>query len=140
MLKFVKVFIFVLLISLSGCERNALQEPIPFVPVNLVIDLNNISSQALRFDRGFIYVEEGVRGIIIYRVSQNQFRAFERNCTFQPNAACAKVEVDGSGLFMTDPCCKSVFDFEGNPVAGPAAFPLFRYRTSLSGSLLSVIN
>lgn len=89
---------------------------------------------------GFIYVDAGVRGIILYRKTVQEFIAFERNCTYQPLDSCATVEVDESLLFMVCPCCGSTFDFEGNPTGGPAEWPLKRYRTYLDGNFVTITN
>ncbi|MCU0451963.1 MAG: hypothetical protein MUC97_19305 [Bernardetiaceae bacterium] len=129
-----------LLLLLLACQNQPLAEPIPFVPVNLTLDLNNLRYQALRFDRGFVYESGGVRGLILLRRSANQYLAFERACTYHPRNACGQVSVDVSGFFMSCPCCRSTFDLDGNPTGAPAFTPLGRYRTALSGSLLSVTN
>ena len=81
----------------------------------------------------------GVRGIIVYRTNSTSYNAFERNCSYHPNDACATVNVHNSGLYMTDPCCASTFDFlDGNPSGGIAWRPLRRYRTQLNGLTLSI--
>ncbi|WP_448519815.1 Rieske 2Fe-2S domain-containing protein [Rhodoflexus sp.] len=139
--KAVKISIGLLLIlGLGSCERQEVIDPVPFVFVQKLIDLNNIAFQALRFDRGFVYETGGVRGLIIFRRSATVFLAFDRVCTHHPSNPCGVVEVEPTGFFMRCPCCGSAFDFEGNPINGPANFPLVRYRTALSGSLLSINN
>lgn len=81
----------------------------------------------------------GVRGIIIYRKDAVEYVAYERNCSYHPNDACATVNVDISGLYLTDPCCGSVFDFgSGNPTGGPAWRPLRQYRTQFDGNVLTI--
>lgn len=122
------------------CDNAPTPEPIPYRFVNKIIDLNNLAYQRLKFDGGFVYEEGGVRGIIIYRKNANMYYAFERNCPYRPYDACAQVQVDISGFFMLDECCKSYFDFEGNPTSGPAFSPMLRYRTSLAGSILTITN
>jgi Rieske Fe-S protein len=129
-----------LVMSLIGCEKQQVTDPVPYVFVQKLIDLNNTAYQALQFDRGFVYETGGVRGLIIYRRSLNVFIAFDRVCTYHPSNPCGVVEVESVGFFMRCPCCRSAFDFEGNPINGPANFPLVRYRTSLNGSLLSINN
>ena len=76
----------------------------------------------------------GVRGVIVYCQDPGVYRAYERNCSFHPNDACATVNVDVSRLFMTDPCCGSSFDLNtGNPTGGAAWRPLRVYRTLYNG-------
>ena len=136
----------ILIIGLTcvlGCDpEEAFEEPIPFIPfADIRINLTNIEFNDLRFDGGFVELGGGVgvRGIILYRENINTYHAYEQNCSYQPNEACALVEVDVSGLFMTDNCCGSNFSFpSGQPSRGPASLPLRRYRTILNGNQLTI--
>jgi hypothetical protein len=127
--------IWFLVLFLMACEPNLSDDPIPYVAFNdIILNLNLPEFISLRSDGGFKEISGGVRGIIIYRVNSSIYKAYERNCSFQPNEACATVNVHSSGLFMNDPCCGSNFTFEeGNPSGGPAWRPLVSYRTQLSG-------
>lgn len=130
----------IVLFGMFACDSTPTPDPIPFKIVNKLIDLNNLRYQRLKFDGGFVYEDGGVRGMIIYRRNASSYLVFERNCPFRPMDACANISVDGSGFFMQDSCCKSIFDFEGSPTSGPAFSPMLRYRAALSGSLLSITN
>lgn len=126
---------------ISSCEPQLVDDPIPIVAFNnIVLDLNFPENNALRNGGGFRALPMGgVRGIIVYRNNTNQFFAFERNCSYRPNDACATVNVHASGLFMTDPCCNSSFDFStGAPTGGPAWRPLLQYRVEQLGSVLTI--
>lgn len=135
-----RYFIIFLSLVIIACDNTPIADPIPFKIVNKLIDLNNFRYQRLKFDRGFVYEDGGSRGMIIYRQNASSYLVFERHCPYRTSDACGQVNIDGSGLFMRDSCCTSVFDFEGRPVSGPAFSPMLRYRTSLSGSLLSINN
>jgi len=77
--------------------------------------------------------------VILYRSNASSFLAFERNCTYHPNEACATVNVHSSHLYMTDPCCGSSFSFtDGTPTGGVAWRPLRQYRTVVNGGLITV--
>lgn len=130
-----------LLLSLVACTRDLSDDPIPIIPFpDVVINLGLPDYFSLQTDGGFKELNTGgVRGIILYRVNSATYFAYERNCSFRPNEACATVNVHNSGLFMTDPCCNSSFNFsDGNPSGGPAWRQLQRYRTQLSGSTLTI--
>ena len=110
------------------------------VIVNETINLTNQQYLNLQFVGGHVNIDGGVRGIIIYRASENEYRAFERNCSFEPLNTCARVEVDGSGFFLVDPCCSSNFDWNGFPTGGPASLPLRQYLTLRQGDFLTITN
>jgi len=127
-----------LLLLLISCSSDLVDDPIPFIPfpdINIILP----NYQDLSSDGGFIRINDsGVRGIILYRKNSTTYLAFERNCSYKPNDACATVDIHASTLFMQDACCGSSFSFEGIPTGGPAWRPLQRYRTSLSGSTLTI--
>jgi len=133
------LFLSVLLIG--ACDNEQIDSPIPFVSFPDII-VNLKSQQYLDLQNlGYVIIDDvGVRGVILHKSTfGDEYTAFERNCSYQPNDACALVEVAASGLSMQDPCCSSTFDFtQGNPTGGPARSPLRRYRTSLSGDILTI--
>ena len=136
-----KYFLFVLLFVLVvSCESSIEESGVPNVPVNIEINLNDIDNVALKLVGGYIYVQGGVRGIIVRHESQNLYKAYDRNCTFQPTVASAIVEVHSSGFYIEDTSCTSTFDLNGFPTGGPAEFPLKEYGISLSGDLLFIFN
>jgi len=129
-----------LMILVAGCQNEYFEEPIPLVPVNFQINVNNPVYLDLH-TRGWMYLnDEGVRGVIVYKRSQFEYEVMDRNCSFQPNSACATVDVHPSNLYLIDTCCGSTFDFDGNPTSGPAYIPLRGYSTRMDGNFLVVTN
>lgn len=110
-------------------------DQIPYQPFpDIVFNLNLPDNFALKSKGSVKLVNGGVRGIIIYCPEAGVYKAYERNCSFHPNDACATVNVDNSTLFMTDPCCGSTFEFAtGNPTGGAAWRPLQQYRATYNG-------
>ena len=131
----------VCILLLMGCQPDLSDDPIPFIAFNeIVINLSFPEFARLRNDGGYAEIGSGgIRGIIIYRVSSTSYNAFERNCSYHPNDACATVNIHSSGLYMNDPCCGSTFNFsDGNPSGGVAWRPLRRYRTQVNNFTLSI--
>lgn len=133
----------VAIVFLFACESSMLDDPIPFAAFDdVIINLSFPDYITLNNDGGYKAINDqnaGVRGIIVYRNSASTYFAYERNCSFHPNEACATVEVHSSGLFLYDPCCTSSFGFtDGMPTGGPAWRPLRQYRTQLNGSVLTI--
>ena len=129
------------LLAILGCKPELTDDPIPWQPFDVIqINLNLPQYISLKSDATHVYLNNGgVRGIIVYHRSGNDYLAFERNCSFEPNSACATVEVHVSTLYMFCPCCSSTFDFtSGYPTGGPAWRPLRQYETSLNGSTLTI--
>lgn len=128
-------------LSLSSCTPDLQDDPIPFVPFSPIqITLAFPQYASLNTDGGSYYIGNGgVRGIIVYRKNASTYFAYESNCSFRPNEACANVQVNATTLFMEDVCCGSTFDFSsGMPTGGPAWRPLRRYETLLSGGQLTI--
>jgi hypothetical protein len=134
------VYGFMLLFLWTSCGDSEQITPIIDIPINKIIDLNSLSYQRLKFNNGFVYETGGLRGLIIYRKDATTYYVYDRACTYRINNSCEVIEADGSGFFLTDPCCGSRFDWEGQPTSGVARANLVRYRTSLSGSLLYINN
>ncbi len=133
-------FIFLVLVA---CKSDLSDDPIPFSPFNdIVLDLSFPEFLSLNTNGGYKELNnKGIRGIIIYRSDAKTYLAYERNCSYHPNDACATVNVHSSGLYLTDPCCGSTFNFSnGNPSGGIAWRPLRQYRTQLTGTTLTIIS
>ena len=135
-----RILIFLTLIIL-GCDPVPPYNDIPWLPFDPIeVNLNLPKYSKLRLDGGSEYVDEGgVRGIILYRENALSFYAFERTCSWEPNGACATVDIDVTGLFFIDGCCGSVFlPPTGIPNGGPAIYPLNKYRATVNGSLVTI--
>lgn len=108
--------------------------------VDFYLYLNEPSNIALNAVGGYVYVNAGTKGIIIYRRALNEFTALERNCTYDPSASCSIVQVL-SGITAIDSCCTSRFSiYDGSVINGPATTPLYQYNTSFDGNALRVYN
>lgn len=130
------------LIFFPSCDKSD-DDEIPFAYVNFYINPNTTLYYRLNSPGGWEYLvaDKPSRGIIIYRGMQDDFKAYERTCPHDPFEACARVEVDPSGLTITDPCCGSRFIIlDGSVIQGPSRRPLKQYRTSYNGNLLHVFN
>lgn len=138
------IFTFLIVSVFSSCEPEQIDEVIPFSFVNQDINLNLIQYQELRNLGGHIYINEttnaGYKGIIIYHEGNGIYRAFERACTFDPITECDPIIVDDSELFMIHKCCNSTFNFNGNPMGGPASLNLLEYGTFVDGIYLKIRN
>lgn len=124
----------------SGCKPDDSDDSIPFVPFpDIVVNLTLPEYFQLQTSGGSKLINEGgVKGIILYHHPNGEYYALERNCSYHPNDACSTVGIDVTGLRLTDSCCGSFFDFEGNPIGGPAWRPLRRYVTIKQASTVII--
>lgn len=125
----------------SGCQPNMTDDPIPVATFpDFVISLSAPEYLPLLVNGGYKEINSiGVRGVIIYRVDALTYLAYERNCSFRPNEACATVNMHTSGLYMVDPCCNSSFSLtNGAPTGGVASQALRQYATEVIGSQLTI--
>jgi hypothetical protein len=104
-----------------------------FPPVT--INLSYPQYQSLKLDGGYQYVNDaGMQGVVLYRVNETTYIAFERKCSIDDDAP---VSVDGSGLFMKG--CNATYSFsDGYPTSGQTSRPLLKYRASLTGQVLVI--
>ncbi|HMG88727.1 MAG TPA: hypothetical protein VK589_01670 [Chryseolinea sp.] len=133
-------FITLCVIAITACSPNDYDDPIPYAPFpEIVLNLNLPQYFALKTTGTTLAVSGGVRGIIIYCKQTGGYAAYERNCSYHPNDACATVNVDASTLFLVDPCCGSTFDLAtGMPNGGLAIRPLAQYKTTFDGVILTI--
>ncbi|PKP21986.1 MAG: hypothetical protein CVU05_05615 [Bacteroidetes bacterium HGW-Bacteroidetes-21] len=134
-----KVVFFILLGILfvpQACKDK--EDLVPAAYVNFTISVADPEFADLQIIGNSVLLTGGVCGIVIFRLSQDDFVALERNCTFQPNDRCA-VLPDSSGLMLKCPCCSSVFSMSnGTHMSGEATRPLVMYNTSFDGLYLHV--
>jgi hypothetical protein len=135
-----------IVVGFSGCQR---QYPvnIPYVTFDYTINIFDPAFVNLQGVGGSVYIEGGSRGILIYRVSIEQFNAYERHCTHDTENPCGKVSFDNSGIILVDDDCSgsgcgSKFNvIDGSVINGPAQYPLIQYNTSFDGiAMLRVFN
>ena len=130
-----------LLSSTWGCQKKVDHPSIPNVSVNLYLDISSTLYIELSTVGGHVYLTGGYKGIVVYRVSPDEFVAYDRGCPYDPTLACARIEMDPSGITLTDSCCSSNFSvLDGSIIKGPATQPLKRYHTQYDGQVLRIWN
>jgi len=124
--------IFFFLLCFAACKKRA--EVVPSVPADFTIYLNLPDFIKLNSAGGSVYVSGGVKGILVYRVSNDEFAAYDRDCPYDPNVSNAIVQVDSSGILAIDYNCGSQFNLiNGDVLRGPAAYSLKRYAADYDG-------
>lgn len=140
-----KVFSFgsillILLCGLYSCKKGK-NQTIPYVPVNIYINPSDPLYIKLAVPGGWLYLNGGSRGIIVYRRTVEEFVAYDRHCTYNVDDQCGKVSVNSTQIMAVDSCCLSEFVLtDGSVSKGPANQPLHQYQTSWDGNTLRIFN
>ncbi len=135
------IIYFLILFCIIGACRRTTESAIPYAPVNFYVYTSDPEFINLNAVGGWTYVTGGSRGIIIYRFSNDEFKAYDRHCPFEPSNTCGLVSVDLNNIQASDACCGSIFSIvDGSINKGPASFPLRQYQTTFDGNRLHVYN
>lgn len=105
--------------------------PVPNVAVSVQINILLPSYSALMSIGGYTYVNGGVKGIVVYRKSNDEFMAYDRMSTAAGGFDCDPLEIDTDNfIFMTDTCSNAVYSLiDGSVVSGDAVYGLRAYQT-----------
>ncbi len=134
-MKKVCLFIFCMLMA---CDKESYD--FPQVDVSLFLYINNPEFFNVEVPGGWMYLNGGVGGILLYRKNLEEFIAYDRASTFNPTSKC-QVYVENDNITISDPCSESLFLItDGSIIQGPANQPLKRYNTVYNGNNLSIFN
>jgi len=127
------------LFFLSTC--NTKDDYIQEVYVNINIDLNLPEYSYLQVSGNSIFIEGGVEGIIIYHGVGNDYKVYDRNCSYEPSLSCSQIDSVDAGIAYCG-CCSSAFllSNEASVLNSPALLPLKKYYWTLSGSQMHISN
>ena len=89
------VYILLLSFLFLGCSKDE-DSNIPLVNVNYTIYTNDPAYNAVSTPGTWMYLNGGSRGIILYRASTDEFKAYDRHCTYDSDNSCALVSVEAS--------------------------------------------
>ena len=138
-----------LTVAFHSCEGIPENPNYPNAIVDFTINLNQNSYYELRVVSGFVYLtsdpESTSRGIILYRLSQDEFRAYDRLPPNKPNACCdeqgncTRLVVDFP--FVVDNCNNIKYNIiNGDIFEGDGVYPLIQYHTTFNGYEVHVYN
>ncbi len=149
------VIVLGMLMLSSSCDKTNDNPYIPNVRINITIDPNSTQFLELNIVGGWLYLDETSmataipypsRGIIVYRFSQTEFRAFERQPPNEPNlccdnSLCTRLIVDEHYPFVKDTCNDNLYQMiDGSLFEGAGNYPLIQYNALFDGGLLHIFN
>lgn len=121
--------IFFILVSLPlfySCNNDNTE--IPDVMVDEWVYINNPSNIKLQSPGGWVYTQGGIKGIILYRVSIDKFKAYERSCPHISPNSCSFLDVEKDITTRCDCDDKEFLLATGEPING-APSSMKEYRT-----------
>ena len=136
-----KAVVYLLSISLLIANCNSKDDYIKDVYVNILIDLSLPEYSDLQVSGNSIFIEGGVVGIIIYHGVGDDYKVYDRNCSYEPSLACSHIDSVNAGIAYCG-CCSSAFllSNDASVLNSPAFLPLKMYNWSLSGSQMRIYN
>jgi hypothetical protein len=136
-------------LSITGCDKDN-GDRLPLPPVNITINPNSTIYSEINIVGGWMYLgeQDGVeppsRGIIVYRLSTEQFMAYERTPPFKPDSCCNSSKTNCTALvvdypYVNDTCTMSKYIIlDGSPISGPSNMTLGIFATEYNGDLLYI--
>lgn len=129
MKKILAVIILIIGLSLfqSSCRKN--KQYVPYVAIDIYLNLNLPSYINLNGIGGWTYVSGGNDGLIVYRQTQTVFMVYDRYCTYNVDGSCGAASVDSTNVTVSCPCDGSQYQlYDGAVIKGPATLNLHQYR------------
>ena len=147
--KLAPLLILIVTVLLQGCKEIHENPNYPNAIINITINLNQVDYYDLRVVSGFTYLTSDPlstsRGLIVYRLSQDEFRVYDRLPPNEPNACCddegncTRLVVDFP--FVVDNCNGIKYNIiNGDLFEGDGIYPLIQYHTSFNGYELHIYN
>ena len=132
----------ILIISILIFSCNNKDDYIQDVYVNEIIPLSLPEYSDVLIPGNSIFVTGGIEGIIIYHGVGDDYKVYDRNCSYEPSLACSYIDSVNSGIAYCG-CCPSVFDINnsGEPINAPALLSLKQYNWNLdNNNILRIFN
>lgn len=141
MFRKISILFLVAMISVfSFCNKKnqTVQDNIAYQTVNITIYPNDPLYFKLQTVGGWVYINGGVNGIIVYRKTATNtpvdFVAIERTSTALPNDPDARVKVQSDSFTLKDTISGSKWQiFNGSPMSGTLAQNLRLYNAVFDG-------
>lgn len=133
MLKF--IFSLILVTSLLSCVSTR-RNPIPNMPFDVTINLSLPQYIDLQNVGSYAFVNAGSKGVIVYRMSYDQFVAFDRHSPAEASYDCDMplTPRDDNFLELADTCSSARFSLlDGSAIEG-SDVGLRQYMTLYNGS------
>lgn len=133
-----KILFFFILLFFASCEGYK-HPTFPKIGVNFWVYPNDVANIDLNYIGGHMYFTGGINGVVVYRLSDYSFTAFDRACPYDWELSDSWIWVEPDGITLKCVKCGSTFNIlDGGVIFGPSEFSLKPYRTTYDGMRLRV--
>lgn len=118
----------------------------PFLPnpvVNMDLNLNLPEYNPLKYPGSYVIVSQGIKGIVVYCVSETQYWAFDLSDPNHVPNNCSRMELDGIIAKCTCPDDTNeynIVNFGQHRTEPDVKYPMQQYRTERSGNYVRIFN
>ena len=129
----------ILLPFITGCSKDKVRNTNPYLPdysFNLTINTNLASYSKLNFNMQPLYINDGtsgIKGIIVMKVSDTDFRAWEASCPNQYPSDCSTMVISGLNAKCN---CEDAYEYNMFSGIGNngASYTMIPYRVEVLGN------
>jgi hypothetical protein len=139
------LFSLLIVLSLSCSKNDDQKERNPYLTdplVNLNLNLNLPEYNPLKFPGNSIITSQGIKGIVIFCISDTQYLAFDLTDPNHVPSSCSRMEVNGP--IASCPCTTDANEYfltSGQHTTEPGAkYPMQQYRAERIGNSVVVTN
>lgn len=141
--KIILLLVIVMAVSCSKSDEKQNRNPFltnPVVRLNLNLNLPEYSP--LKFPGNYITTSQGIKGIVVYCVSDSQYFAYDLTDPNHPPSECSRMTING--VIATCPCeddenTYNIASF-GQHVTNPDKYPMQPYRAERNGNSIQISN
>lgn len=130
------IFLAFIAMTFTNCTKETVRYKNPNIPnysFSTTINANLPSYSGLNSPVNPIYISQdgvGVNGIIVMKVSETDFRAWEANCPNHPISSCARMKING----INAKCSCDDAEFSIFTGVGPGQYPMKPYAVEILGN------
>ena len=140
------LYIFFALFLVSCSKNDDKKERNPYLTdpvVSLNLNLNLPEYNPLKFPGNYVITSQGIKGIVVYCVSETQYFAYDLTDPNHTPSNCSRMEIDGP--IATCPCATdenkyNIVNFGKHTTEPDTKYPMQSYRAVRNGNTVNVSN
>lgn len=135
---------FCILFACSKSDEKLNRNPYLIDPVvSMDLNLNLPEYNALKFPGNYVIIPQGIKGVIVYCVSETQYWAYDLTDPNHSPNNCSRMEMDGVIAKCPCPSDSNEYDivyFGQHRTEPDVKYPMQQYRAERNGNYVRVYN